>query len=73
MNTIPKHLIEKHKQGVEALTFYGVPVTELDRDGLLAFANCCAQQIESAHKRFVEFSDMTKFISEARDRIRGSL
>lgn len=47
---IPKHLIDKHKEGVEALTFYGVPVTELDRDGLLAFANCCAQQIQAAHK-----------------------
>ncbi len=62
---IPKHLIEKHKQGVEALTFYGVPVTELDRDGLLAFANVCAQELTNMRKRFLGFIETSRALREA--------
>lgn len=37
--SIPSEIIEREKQGVEKLTYYGVPVSELDRDGLLAALN----------------------------------
>jgi len=65
MNTIPKHLIDKHKEGVEALTFYGVPVTELDRDGLLAFANLCAQELRDMRSRFLGFIETSRALNEA--------
>lgn len=55
MSKIPKHIIERHKEGVEELRFYGVPVTELEHDELLAFANLCAQQVKNASERMLEF------------------
>ena len=64
MNTIPKELIAKHKEGVENLTFYGVPVTELDRDGLLAFANVCAQELTDIRRRFLGFIETTHVIND---------
>lgn len=65
MNTIPKHIVDEHKKGVEVLMFYGVPVTELDRDGLLAFANVCAQSLRDATERFHRFVDTSRALSSA--------
>lgn len=61
---IPKELIEKHKEGVEKLKFYGVPVTELDRDGLLAFANLCAQELTDMRRRFLGFIETARVVNE---------
>lgn len=43
MRQIPRAIIEYDKEGVEMLTYYGVPVTELDRAGLLAALNQSAK------------------------------
>lgn len=51
MNRIPPALVEQHKTGVESLRFYGVPVVELDRDELLAFANLCAVSLKESSER----------------------
>lgn len=60
---IPKHIIEGDKEGVEALTYYGVPVTELDRDGLLAALN---QAVKQAQASFETFKRHREFMSELR-------
>jgi hypothetical protein len=52
MREIPRHIIARDKQGVEALTYYGVPVTELDRDGLLAALNQSAKQVRASFEHF---------------------
>lgn len=55
---IPRKIIERDKEGVEKLTYYGVPVTELDRDGLLAALNQSARLAQSSFdsfKRYREF------------------
>lgn len=68
MNIIPKHLIDKHKEGVESLTFYGVPVTELEREGLLAFANLCAQELTEMRRRFFGFSETMREMNRQKER-----
>lgn len=52
MREIPKHIIERDKEGVEKITYYGVPVTELDRDGLLAALNQSVKHIQSSFENF---------------------
>ncbi len=65
---IPDDLIEKCKEGVESLTFFGVPVMELDRNGLFAALNSVAQQsarqFESAQSHF----EMNRVFADARER-----
>jgi hypothetical protein len=63
MREIPRHIIERDKEGVESLTYYGVPVTELDRDGLLAALNQTAKQARSSFENFIAYR---KFESELR-------
>lgn len=61
--TIPKAIIDRDKEGVEGLTYYGVPVTELDRDGLLAALN---QSAKHARLSFENFKSHLEFQSEIR-------
>ena len=63
-NTIPKELIAKHKEGVENLKFYGVPILELERDELLAFANVCAQELTDMRRRFLGFIETARVVNE---------
>lgn len=69
MEKIPKRIIDEHKKGVEVLMFYGVPVTELDRDGLLAFANLCAKSLKDATERFHSFVDTARAMDNGRKRV----
>lgn len=62
---IPRVIIDRDKEGVEALTYYGVPVTELDRDGLLAALN---QSAKHARSSFENFKSYREFESELRQR-----
>lgn len=62
---IPKPIIDRDKEGVESLTYYGVPVTELDRDGLLAALN---QSAKLARMSFESFKNYREFQSEIRRR-----
>lgn len=63
MREIPRHIIERDKEGVEELSYYGVPVTELDRDGLLAALN---QSVKKARLNFENFMAYREFESELR-------
>ncbi len=63
MREIPRHVIERDKQGVEGLTYYGVLVTELDRDGLVAALN---QSVKKAQLSFESFKAAREFESELR-------
>lgn len=65
-NRIPKHLIEHHKQGVEELKFYGHAATDLDRDELLALANCLAQTLKLERERLLANLEMFKVFRNAR-------
>lgn len=65
ITTISKAIIDRDKEGVQSLTYYGVPVTELDRDGLLAALNQSARQ---ARASFENFKDYCEFQSELRKR-----
>jgi hypothetical protein len=58
MSNIPKHIVERDKEGAESLTYYGVPVTELDRDELLA-ALCVTKHL--AQSSFDNFCNMMEF------------
>lgn len=55
---IPRHIIERDKEGVEKITYYGVPVIELDRDGLLA-ALCVSEK--KAQTGFASFQSYRQF------------
>lgn len=57
MREIPKHIIERDKEGVDKLTYYGVPVTELDRDGLLAALNQPTQQARLSFENFTRYRE----------------
>jgi len=61
VSKIPKEIIERDKQGVEVLTYYGVPVAELDRDGLLAALN---QSAKSARLSFEDFKRTREFYAD---------
>jgi hypothetical protein len=63
MVTIRKEIIERDKEGVEGLTYYGVPVTELDRDGLLAALN---QSVLQSRLSFEDFKRRREFEIEVR-------
>lgn len=69
---IPRHIIDKHTEGVEELRFYGHSVTELDRNELLAFANLCARSLKEQHERFLNFIDTTRALN-VRETSRGIL
>lgn len=58
MSDIPREIIERDKEGVELVTYYGVPVMELDRDGLLAALNQSIKRVRMGldhFKRYREF------------------
>lgn len=61
----PKTVIDRDNEGVESLTYYGVPVTELDRDGLLAALN---QSARKARLSFENFKQYRKFEAALRER-----
>jgi hypothetical protein len=65
MSKIPRHIIERHKEGVERLTFYGHPVVELDRDELLAMVNCLAEESKAARERVLAGLEMFRAIRSA--------
>lgn len=65
MNRIPKHIIENHKQGVEQLKFYGHAATELDRDELLALANCLAQSLKEQRERMLSTLEFYRSVRHA--------
>lgn len=64
MTRIPQHLIERDKQGVEALTYYGVSVTDLDRDGLLAALNLLARKAERLAQNYRSQNEIINLIHE---------
>lgn len=64
MKEIPRAIIERDKQGVEKLTYYGVPVTELDRDGLLAALNVVSQQARLLVGNFRNMVEFNRFANE---------
>lgn len=55
--TIPKSIIDRDKEGVEKLTYYGVPVTELDRDSLLAALNQSARLARMSFESFRRYRE----------------
>lgn len=57
MRKIPKAIIERDKEGVESLTYYGVPVTALDRDGLLAALNQSAKRSRLSFEKFKSYHE----------------
>lgn len=65
MNKIPRHITERDKEGVEQITYYGVPATELDRDGLLAALNVSERK---ARMGFENFKQYREFQAEVRAR-----
>jgi len=65
MSNIPRHIIERDKQGAENLTYYGVPVTELDRDELLA-ALCLTKKL--AQSSFENYKQYREFEIAQRER-----
>lgn len=58
MSEIPSAIIDRDKIGVETITYYGVPVSELDRDGLLAALNMSEKR---ARMGFANFNNMVEF------------
>lgn len=64
MKEIPRAIIERDKQGVEKLTYYGVPVTELDRDGLLAALNVSEQKARTGLANFQNMVNFNRFAYE---------
>jgi hypothetical protein len=65
MREIPRAIIERDKEGVESLAYYGVPVTELDRDGLLAALN---QSVKQSRLSFESFKQYREFQADLRKR-----
>ena len=61
--SIPKEIIEREKEGVEKLTYYGFPVTELGRDELLAALN---QSVKKSQDSFENFKARKEFEAELR-------
>jgi len=59
---IPRSIIERDKEGVEKITYYGVPVTELDRDGLLAALNVTKQEARLSLENFRSMRDFNRFL-----------
>lgn len=57
MSNIPREIIERDKEGVELVTYYGVPVMELDRDGLLAALNQSVKQVRSSLENFKSYRE----------------
>lgn len=55
--SIPKAIIDRDKEGVEGLTYYGVPVTELDRNGLLAALNQSAKLARISFENFKSYRE----------------
>lgn len=68
MSGIPREIVEREKEGVEKLTYYGVPVAELDRDEMLAALNQIAKQ-----SRLVlnDYKQLREFEAELRERERA--
>lgn len=62
---IPKHIVEDHKRGVEDLKFYGYPVSDLDRDELLAMVNCLARQLKEERERLLANLSMMRVMRNA--------
>lgn len=74
--SIPKPIIDRDKEGVESLTYYGVPVTELDRDGLLAALNQSAKLARmsfESFRRYREFNALTRKREQADYFLSGGL
>lgn len=64
MREVPMAIIERDKEGVESLTYYGVPVTELDRDGLLAALNQSAKQARLSFENFKSYHGFQVMLRE---------
>lgn len=64
MKEIPKAIIERDKEGVESLTYYGVPVAELDRDGLLAALNQSVKQSRLSWESLKSYQEFQALIRE---------
>lgn len=62
MNSIPMAIIDRDKKGVERLTYYGVPVAELDRDGLLAALNQSEKKARTAFESFTNFIETSRVL-----------
>lgn len=60
----PKTVIDRDKEGVESLTYYGVPVTELDRDGLLAALNQSARKARLSFENFKQYREFEAALRE---------
>lgn len=57
MGTLPPEIIERDKEGVEQLRYYGVPVSDLDRDELLAALNQASRQARSSFENFKQYRE----------------
>ena len=66
MNDIPRHIIERDKAGAEKITYYGVPVTELDRDALLAALCVSKKAADSSFANFCNMMEFNRFANESR-------
>lgn len=66
---IPREIIERDKEGVEKITYYGVPVTDLDRDGLLAALNMSEQRARMCFASFNNTIDFNRFVNEKRSHV----
>lgn len=53
MSKIPEPLVDRHKQGVAQLKFYGVPVAELNRDEQLAMINVLSVELRETRHRLL--------------------
>lgn len=64
MSGIPREIIERDKEGIELVTYYGVPVTELDRDGLLAALNQSVKQARASLENFKSYREFEVMLRE---------
>jgi hypothetical protein len=64
MREIPRATIERDKEGVENVRYYGVAVTGLDRDGLLAALNQSIKQARLSFDNFKAYREFQTFLRE---------
>lgn len=62
MSSIPKAIVERDKAGVEKLTYYGVLVTQLEHDELLAALNVSEQKARSHFQAFVDAGEFRRAV-----------
>lgn len=68
MNQIPKHIVDEYKKDAERSRFFGISVSELDRDELLAMIGCLSRQVTESRERAAAYLDMIGVLNRANHR-----